>query len=109
MADLATVTVTSQGVTLQDDVAAASGGDTVEPGALMLVTNAHATLPRTVTLVTPEVRDGNLTVQDRAVVVAALTTELIRVPASATYKNVDGLVNVTYSDSAADLTVLVVK
>lgn len=107
MADLVTAVVNSSGKTLQDDVAAAAGGDTVEAGAILVVTNAHATLPRTVTLVTPQVVDGDLAVADRAVVVAALTSEFIRVPSS--YKNEDGRVAVTYSDSAADLTVLAIR
>lgn len=108
MATLTVTTVTSAGKTLQDDAAATAGGDKVEGGCILVVTNAHATLPRTVTLVTPQVVDTDLAVADRAVVVDALTSEFIRVPREFE-SSVDGLVDITYSDSAADLTVLAIK
>lgn len=97
MADLATTTVDSEGVALGTAVAADVAGDTVEPGVLLVVTNGGAS-PINVTLVTPELRDGDLAVEDRVVAVTNGTTSVIRVPASATYKNVDGRVDVTYSD-----------
>lgn len=108
MADLMATTVESKGLTLQDSVAATEGGDTVPGGVLLAVTNSHATNPRTVTLVTAPVVDGDLAIADRAIVVAALTTEIVRVPRS--YQDPEtGRVSITYSDDAADITVLAFK
>jgi hypothetical protein len=107
MADLATTTVDSEGVALSTAVAAGAAGDTVEPGALLVVTNGSGA-PVNVTLVTPELRDGDLAVAVRVVAVAAGASTAIRVPASATYKNVDGRVDVTYSDETS-VTVLALK
>lgn len=108
MATLTATTVTSSGLTLQDDVAAASGGDKVSPNVFLAVTNSHATLSRTVTIVSAQVVDSDLAVADRAVVVAALTTEIIRIPRGFEAAD-DGLVSITYSDSAANITVLAFK
>jgi len=107
MANL-TVNVFSGGSVVAALVAAAAGGDSI-PGytgkEFLLVKNSHATLPRTVTIdsVTPSNYATDVNV---AVVVAALTEAIIKLPAPASrWKQAGGEVDFTYSDAAADLTV----
>lgn len=92
-------------------VAAASGGDQFsnDGKTLFIIKNAHATNPRTVTfdslMLSNFETDGNI-----AVVVAALTTVIIGPFSPARFNNQStGRIGVTYSDSAADLTVQAVK
>jgi hypothetical protein len=109
MAVLGTQTIDDDGtvVTFQ---AAAAGGDKASPGYgnVLEVVNAHATLSRTVTLVTPITVSG-LAVTDRTLVVAALTTGRIHLKPPEIYTSTDGLMDITYSDAAANLTVAVVR
>jgi hypothetical protein len=91
-------------------VAANAGGDTVSPGktVILRVANGHATNPRTVTINdpnTPAPAGATAFNADLAVVVAALTEAFIPVPADRFADPADGLAHVSYSNSAADLTV----
>lgn len=89
-------------------VPATSGGDDCQTGAgiCLAVKNADAS-SHTVTLVTPELVDGDLAVADRAVVVAAGKTELI--PLTATYRNpTTGRASVTY-DAVTSVSVAVIR
>jgi len=89
-------------------VAAAAGGDTVptlDRKDFIVVKNTHATLSRTVTLNSQEACNQGSD-HDLAIAVAALTTRFIKPPAPGTrWKDVSGNLQMTYSDSAADLTV----
>jgi hypothetical protein len=98
------VTITGAAVT---PVPAASGGDTVNPDERteLWVKNAHATLPRTVTIVRPGSTYGQAN-PDIPVVVPALGERFIG-PLSRDLANTSGLIDVTYSDSAANLSVAV--
>jgi len=76
---------------------AASGGDqcAAGEGLILLVKNDDSTAT-TVTLATPEVIDGDLTVADRAVTVAAGALEAI--PVTSRYLDpATGLASITYS------------
>lgn len=92
-------------------VAAASGGDTfVNDGRTYLrVTNAHADTARTVTVDSPNTCSFNVTAHaghDSVTSVAAQTTrEIGPFPVD----RFSGTCSVTYSDSAADLTVSVIR
>jgi hypothetical protein len=100
-----TIVIAGTAVTYE---AAASGGDTfVNNGKVMYrVTNAHATLTRTVTFVTSKVVDGDLNVADRTVVLAALST----VEFGPFDKGLYGTnVSVAYSNNGDDLTVALVE
>lgn len=86
--------------------AAASGGDTFKPGNVTYtVRNEHATLPRTVTIAVPGNTKYGQANPDIEVVVAALTSKAFGPFPDDLADPADGLVHVTYSDSAADLKV----
>lgn len=105
MATLTTQQVTSSGLTATANTAA-GGGDKVRPGSILRVVNGGGS-SITVTLVSPEVRDGDLAVADRAVTVANGAAKYIY--ASDYYRNkTDGLVEITYS-AVTSVTVEVVK
>ena len=102
----------SGGSVVQTLVAAAAAGDTVlnyESKDFLVIRNGHATLPRTITLVNQEV-DSHGHDTDVAIVIAAVTTRQIepgQLPGGATrFKEaVTGSLQITYSDSAADITI----
>jgi len=105
MATLTTQQVTSSGLNPTANTAA-GGGDKVRPGSILRVINGGGS-SITVTLVSPETRDGDLAVADRAVTVPNGTFRLIY--ASDYYRNkADGLVEVTYS-AVTSVTVEVFK
>lgn len=106
MAALATQTLAAGG-TVVTYANAASGGDTFTNTGYesFRIVNGHATDPRTVTFVT-SATFGGLALADNAIVVAAQTTKEMP-PLDRKYYG--ATVSVTYSDSAADLTVAVVK
>ncbi|MFI8531061.1 hypothetical protein ACIGMX_12510 [Streptomyces aquilus] len=107
MAALATTVVPLTGATVTY-TAAAGGGDTCETGAgvLLLVKNGDAS-SHTVTLATPDVVDGDLSVQDRAVTVAAGAERAI--PVTSRYRNSStGRAAITY-DAVTSLTVAVIR
>jgi hypothetical protein len=95
VATLAIQTIDKDGV-LPSYVAAAGGGDKVVPGqgTFIHVKNGGAS-PVTVTIITPETVDSDLSVQDRAVVVANASEQMIAIPGR--YRGTDGLASVTYS------------
>ncbi|WP_326780432.1 hypothetical protein OG481_09810 [Streptomyces longwoodensis] len=87
---------------------ASGGGDTCETGAgvVLLVKNGDAS-SHTVTLVTPEVVDGDLAVADRAVTVAAGAERAI--PVTGRYRNPStGRAAITY-DAVTSVTVAVLR
>ena len=79
-------------------VAAAGGGDTAETGGgVFLVVKNASGASITVTLVTPEVFDGDLTLLDRAVSVAATTGQSF-IPLTSRYRDpTTGVASITYS------------
>lgn len=97
--------------------AAASGGDSFPNSGVEYVeiVNGHATAPRTVTFDSPQACDFGLSANaahDLAVVVpgvsgAPANRVVIGPFPVARYNDANGRVQVTYSDSAADLTVAV--
>jgi hypothetical protein len=111
MAALDTITIAT--VDGQPDLdgdldAAASGGDTAEvgPGHFLLVLNSHASETRTVTIDTPGTVDGHAIAQATLVV----TTENYGIiPLTTLFRGTTGRASITYSDSAADITVAVYK
>jgi hypothetical protein len=89
-------------------VLATSGGDDCQagPGVLLVVKNADSA-SHTVTLVTPQLVDGDLVVADRPVPVAAGKTGLI--PVSNTYRNPStGRASLTY-DAVTAVSVAVIR
>lgn len=86
--------------------AAASGGDEFanEGYTFVEVVNAHASASRTITIVTQSTVDSQA-VADRTVVVAGPARAFIGPFATGTYNTANDRVQLTYSDSAANLTV----
>jgi hypothetical protein len=109
MAALTTHAVPLQGLQLDAQLApATSGGDDCQTGAgiFLAVKNADAS-SHTVTLVTPGVVDGDLTVTDRTVTVAAAKIQFI--PVTATYRNPStGRASITY-DAVTSVSVAVIR
>jgi hypothetical protein len=110
MANLTKNTYAS-GSVVETLVVAAAGGDTIQNFTskdYCIVNNAHATLARTVTLVNQELSNHGTDV-DHAITVAALTRRIIdpaTLPGGAKrFQDSNGHLQITYSDSAADLTV----
>lgn len=81
-------------------LAADSGGDRFEPGALLHVRNADAA-STDMTIQTPKTFDTDLAVDDRVNTVAAGGEGFVRVPRSAIYIADDGLVDVTWTNTTA--------
>lgn len=101
--------------TVVTTVAAASGGDTFfNDGATVLeVTNANVGASRTVTIhkagTSINTPAGLLALNDLVVTVAASSTVRIGPLNPAHFNSNTGMISVTYSNSAADLTVAVVN
>jgi hypothetical protein len=111
MADLTTIeiaTVTGRPDLDTDLTAAASGGDTAEigPAHFLLVLNAHISETRTVTIDTPGTVDGHAIAQATLVVT---TANYGIIPLTSLFRGSTGRATITYSDSAADITVAVYK
>lgn len=100
---------TSSGLAATYNVTSAAV-DRVAPGSILHVKNTNAGAC-TVTLTTPETRDGDLAVGDRTVSVPATTGErFIAVPTSTTYRDpADGLVGVGFSPNGATVTYAVIR
>ena len=109
MADIAKQKSSLSGLVLTF-AAATAGGDsfTNDGNVALVVTNAHASAARTVTVVSDLTVDG-LAVTDNAVVVAAQTTAYIGIFNTSTFGATSPTVQVTYSDSGADLTVALLQ
>jgi|SRR5690349_991271 len=109
MAALTTNVMPLTGLALDDLlVAATSGGDDCQTGAgvFLAVKNADAS-SHTVTLATPGTVDGDLTISDRTVTVAAGKTELI--PVTDRYRDPGtGRAAITY-DGVTTVSVAVVR
>ena len=109
MAVLTTHAVPLQGLQLDAQLAAAtSGGDDCQTGAgvFLVVKNADAG-SHTVTLATPQTVDGDLTVSDRTVSVAAGKTNFI--PVTDRYRNpATGRCAITY-DGVTSVSVAVIR
>jgi len=109
LAAFATNTVPLTGLRFDNLLAAVSASDDTEAGVgvYLIVKNANAGVC-TVTLVTPELVDGDLAVADRAVTVVA-TTGYSVIPVTQRYRDpATGLATVTYSPTAT-VTACVVK
>ncbi len=108
MATLTATTITRAGHDTAGAAAAAGGDKFTNTGyEFVIIKNAHATNARTVTLDIRSTVDGQA-VTDPTVSIAALTEKIIG-PFPSVYNDTGGFVNLTYSDSAADLTVKVIK
>lgn len=85
---------------------AAAGGDVFKNTGheFLVVRNANGASTRTVTFAITQVVDG-ITPAGKAVTLALSTTRMIGPFPPEIYNNSDGNVSVTYSDSAADITV----
>jgi hypothetical protein len=109
MAALSTHVVPLQGLQLDAQlVAATSGGDDCQTGVgvFLAVKNADSS-SHTVTLVTPQTVDGDLTVSDRTVSVAAGKTSFI--PVTDRYRNPQtGRASITY-DGVTSVSVAVIR
>lgn len=98
----------ASGVITETLVSAASGGDSVQNyngKEFFVVKNSHGSAARTITFDSVEAcnqgSDHNL-----AITVDAGVTRLVKLPAPATrWKQTSGEVDITYSDSAADITI----
>jgi hypothetical protein len=84
---------------------AAAGGDLIPNNGktILLIRNGHATLPRTVTIPTPATHRG-LAVADLSVAVPAQGHRLMGPFEQGLFDNEAGQVQMTYTDSGADLT-----
>lgn len=92
--------------------AAAAGDEFVNTGGqIFVVKNGHAADPRTITFDAPQADNFGIVdaAHDAAVVVPALTTKLIGPFPTHRFNDSNGKVQVTYSDSGADLTVAVLQ
>jgi hypothetical protein len=101
--------VNSTGVALVFNTSA--NGDKVPPGVTLIVRNT-AGAPATVTLVTPLVLDGDLTVSDRTSGSIAATTGVnaIKIPNSEVFRDpADGLVTLNFSAPGAALAYAVIS
>lgn len=92
---------------------AASGGDTFANTGreFVLIKNAHATESRTITFDAPGTCDFELvagSAHDLVVTLLAETEQMVGPFSQTRFNDGSGLVHVTYSDSAADLTIAVV-
>lgn len=86
--------------------AASGGGDKVPPDSIIRAINGSGGSIN-LTMVTPQVLDGNLAVPDRVVAVPAGQQRYVR--ATAFYRNAtDGLVDITWS-ATSDVTFEVIK
>ncbi len=108
MATLTVTDISRSGVNLTDLLtAAASGGDdfTNDGMTFLAIKNAHASAARTLTLDIEQTVDG-ATVTDPTVSITAVKTFIIGPFKRSVYNDTNGRMSVTYSDSAADLTVV---
>ncbi len=89
---------------------AASGGDVFQNTGheFVQVANGNAGATRTVTFAITKLVDG-VTPAGKAVTIPLSTTELIGPFPTEIYNNSDGNVSITYSDSAADVTLQVLR
>lgn len=104
--------VAAGGTAVAAGAAAAAGGDTfsaVKDKTILRVTNAHATLARTVTFESWQTIPVGAAEADSAVTVAALTTKFIVIDNAAWIDPSDLKVDVTYSDSGDSLTLSVLR
>jgi hypothetical protein len=111
MADLTSVEIKTAvpADDLDGDLAAATDGtDTAEvgPGCFLLAFNGHATDPRTITVATPGEVDGHA-IADADLTIAAENYGII--PLTTLFRGTNGRASITYSDSAADITVAAYK
>lgn len=110
MATLAVQYLTKAGLVPVTFNAVAAGGDEFRnDGAVtVIMRNAHAADPRTVTFVAQKTVDGGLVVGNRAVTITA-AQDFAAIKLDPTYFNdSDGMVQMTYSDSGADLSIALI-
>lgn len=105
MAVLSVASISRAGIT-PSLANAASGGDSFpnDGQVFVEVVNAHVSNPRTITFVTQATVDGQA-VADRTVTVAAATRRFVGPFPPGQYNDGNDRVVVTYSDSAADVTI----
>jgi hypothetical protein len=110
MAVLAVQQVNRAGV-VPAPVAVAAAGDSFpnDGRTLVEVWNDHATNPRTVTIVTQVTVDGKAVADDAVAITSANDRKLIGPFPPDIYNDVNGRVQLTYSDSGADMQVAVFR
>jgi hypothetical protein len=107
MATLPTQVVPLTGLAIAFTAATSSGDQCATGDGVTLLARNNGASPVTVTLVTPELVDGDLAVADRTVTVPANTIGAIAV--SSRYRNqTTGLASITYS-SATDVDVALIR
>lgn len=106
MATLAVQVSTQTGVAITANAAAAGGDQFLNNGKVGLwIENSHATDPRTITIVTQKTIDA-LAVTDRTMTITAGEDRKWIGPFDKSiYNDSSNYVQLTYSDSAADITV----
>jgi hypothetical protein len=111
MATLTIQTINSSSI-VPTTQAVDSGGDEYDntnSNVFGEIYNDHATLPRTLTIITQKTVDG-LAVADRDIIITAANERRFFGPYQAVYYNDgDNLVQLTYSDSGADMRIAVYK
>lgn len=110
MAILAATQVTRVGVT-QTLAAAAAGGDQFANTGheIVVVKNSHEADSRTVTFTINQTVDGQSASTDKTVTLAAGVTKVIGPFPRAVYNDQNGYVLIAYSNSAANVTVQVLR
>jgi hypothetical protein len=106
MATLAVQTINRSGIT-PAPVAVASGGDQFrnDGRTIIEVHNDHASAARTVTVATQMSVDGKTVADDAITILAANDRVLIGPFPPHIYNDVNGYIQLTYSDSGADMRV----
>jgi hypothetical protein len=107
MATLAAQQVVRAGITPAYVAAAGGGDDFVNTGVEIIhIKNGDAS-PHTITIVTPNLVDGDLAVTDRAVVVPAGGEKMIGPFPTGTYNDGEGKVSLTY-DAVTSVTIAII-
>lgn len=79
--------------------ASGGGGDRVRPGVVLHIKNANAA-STVLTMATPATVDGDLAVADRTYTITAGTQPFLVVPKDHAYRDVDGMVSLSWSVTA---------
>jgi hypothetical protein len=96
MADRNPQTISPTPLAATYNAASSGGGDRVQPGTILHVKNGNAATV-TITMVTPGTVDTDLAVADRTRTVTNGTEAFLTIPSNAAYRDVDGLVQLTWS------------
>lgn len=110
MATLTATQVTRVGITQTLAAAGAAGDQFANTGhEILVIKNGHGTDPRTVSIAIQQTVDGQSASTAKQVTITAGVTKVIGPFPRAIYNDANGFVQVTYSNSAANLTVQVLR